>query len=541
MFELYTETARHAIFRARYEAAQAGSETIESEHLLLGIFSAGQLKHVERSELADLESIRRMIAQQRPPKKASSTSVDLPMSAESKRILTFAAEEARQLKHGHIGVDHLLLGILRVDTSFAAGLLRGMGVTAAKLREEVAQASAPGTPPAGEPEETGGPTPGARDLTRMAKSGALSPLIGRDRELERAIQILSRRTRNNVVVVGEPGVGKTALVEGIAQRIADGNVPPDLAERPVLSVDASLLTAARRRTRPGELPEGIPDRPNAIVCVEGLFDLAASGSGWTAVEALHFLDPVLARGGMRAIATGTPLGFRETTEKAGALARHFEPVTLLAPSEAEATQIVMGLKEQYERFHGVAIVDDAIAAAVQASGRFLMNRQLPDRAFDLIDEAAARLKLRRVSEPREVVELRRRIRRSTRDMETAIGAHQFDKAREHADKERQDREKLLRLLEERKAQGDPGNQVTAAEIEEVIADRTGAPVAAVRKVLQQPESGEFELIARELGAQIPVEMREWVAFLSTWLANCSPDDAERLASSIRAVKSGKAQ
>jgi ATP-dependent Clp protease ATP-binding subunit ClpC len=313
-----------------------------------------------------------------------------------------------------------------------------------------------------------------------------------------------------------------------------------LAERQVLSIDASALAAHKRQGRPGDPPEAshlpFPNRPNTILCVEGLFDLAITGAGWGVMDALHFLEPLLSQGGLRCIATGTPFGFRQTLEKAGALAHHFEAIHVMPPSEEEATQVVLGLKDQYERFHGVLISDDAVTTAVRASGRFLLNRQLPDRALDLIDEAGARLKLRRESEPREIVELRRRIRQHTRNMESAIACHEFTKAREHAEAQSTDRENLMRLLEERKTKGEPDKTLTPQDIEEVIASRTGAPLAAVQAVMRQADSEEFARLAKELAAQVPVELREGVAFLATWLAACSSDDAERLASSIRSVK-----
>ena len=212
---------------------------------------------------------------------------------------------------------------------------------------------------------------------------------------------------------------------------------------------------------------------------------------------------------------------------------------MLEPNEEEAAQVIMGLKEQYERFHEVVIGEEAVSAAIVASRHFLPNRHLPDRALDLIDEAGARLKLRRESEPREIVELRRQIRRIVRRMENAIGAHEFDKARQLSEQERADREKLLRMLEERKAAGTGDNTLGARDVHEVIADRTGAPLAAVEAVLRQAQSGEFERLAKALGECTPVELREWVAFLAAWLANCPAEDAEKLAASIREAKGEK--
>ena len=529
MFEKYTEVARRSIFFARYEASQFGSPYIETEHLLLGIVyaDAGILARTGSTAAASAtrESLKQEIGTVRPEGKKSSISVDLPLSKECKRVLEFAKDEASDLKHDHIGLEHLLLGILRQETSFTAGMLHKLGISAEMVRDVARRTVEGEARPKEEPAETPAVAIGKRELTRMARAGGLMPLIGRERELDRAIQILSRRTRNNVVLVGEPGVGKTAIAEGVAQRIADGNVPSFLEGWDVVATDAASLIGKRQ----------VLDRTNIILCVEGLFDISASGTG---LNALHTLEPLL-RVGVRCIATGTPLGFRQTCERAVALARHFEPVYVQAPGEEEATRVLMGLKEQYERFHGIEIAEEAITAAVRLSGRFLPQRQLPDRAIDLIDEAGARLKLRRESEPREVSELKRRIRATVHQMENAIGTHEFNKAREFSEAERRDREALMRLLEERKAAGAPGNTLTAADIEEAIADRTGAPLAAVRKVLEQAEGGEFERIAKELGAQIPVELREWVPFLAAWVANCSADDAERLASAIRALKAKK--
>jgi ATP-dependent Clp protease ATP-binding subunit ClpC len=530
MFERYTEVARRSIFFARYEASQAGSPYIETEHLLLGILYADESITARLGAAhATRESLRQEILTHIPTGKKTTVSVDLPISKECRRVLDFAKDAAHELKQDHITLEHLLLGLLRLETSFAANLLKKEGITVNKIREQALSSGIAGAGPvAAEPAATPFPS-SARDLTRAARSGSLSPLIGRERELDRAIQILSRRTRNNLVLVGEPGVGKSAIVEGLAQRLADGNVPPDLADRRVLCVDASSLMAKESLREAVELP-------GSILCIEGLFDLATAANGWTALDAIHILEPLLHRAGFRCIATGTPAGFRRTTETAAVLARHFEPVYVMAPNDEEATRVVLALKEQYERFHGITIDHDAVALAIRASRRFLPNRQLPDGALDLIDEAGALLKLRRESEPRKITEIRRRIRQAVRKMENAIAEHKFDEAREFSDAERVDREQLLLLLEERKAAGSAGDTLTAADIEQVIADRTGAPMSAIQTVLGQTEAGDFERIARELGAQLPVELREWVAFLSAWLANCSADDAERLASTIRALK-----
>ncbi|HEY2012163.1 MAG TPA: Clp protease N-terminal domain-containing protein, partial [Bryobacteraceae bacterium] len=239
MFDRYTLTARKAVFLARYEASQFGSDMIETEHLLLGILGAGELTLLKPGAADSLESIRSQIAKRHPPGKSISTTVDLPLSKEAQRVLAHASKEAQKLKHNEIGIEHLLLGILLEQKSFAAGLLRGIGATPETLREEAKRCHIVGSEAVTPIEETPPLVDGARSLTQAALTGTLGLLIGREHELDRAIQILSRRTRNNLVLVGEPGVGKTAIVEGLARRIAEGNVPPDLAERQVLSIDAS--------------------------------------------------------------------------------------------------------------------------------------------------------------------------------------------------------------------------------------------------------------------------------------------------------------
>ena len=539
MFERYTETARKAVFYARYEASHFGCPEIETEHVLLGILRVDNdlaLRLLHSPALVD--AIRARIEQQPRDRKKISLSTDLPLTQECRRVLAYAAEEAGQVKHQHIGTEHLLLGIFREQSCFGARLLREHGVTLDQLREEVTRPNTEGRP------RTVSTEPGAaesyRDLTEAARKGTLGPLIGRERELEQAIQILSRRTRNNPVLIGESGVGRTALVEGLAQQIADGSVPIRLADRQIFSVDATSLIASRRQGRSAEQVEGMfvafMQSPNPILCVEGLFDLATAGSGWGAVEAMHVLESHLSRGALQCVATGTPSGLQHTIERAELLARHFEVVAVLAPDEKEAIKVLSGLKHRYEEFHGVVIDNAAIEAAVHASGRFLRYRNLPDRALDLLDEAGARAKVRGGGEPPEVVQALKRIRRLVRAMEHAMATHQFDEARRHSDEERKERENLRLLREKQGLQAAAKKTITPEDIEEVIAQRTGAPVAAVRRVLRENEAGDLERITDELAAQAPADCREWIPFLAAYLCHCSDKDAETLAQAIRAAK-----
>jgi len=530
MFEKYTEAARKAVFFARYEASQFGSEYIETAHLLLGILRTdGPLALRLLKAPEKIESIREQIETQfsrREKVSKVSTSVDLPLSHECKRVLAYGAEEAKRLNHEHIAPEHLLLGLLREKECVASKILVKAGLTSSQVKEDAIRLSPASTPIAG-PAQLSSLSEGCRDLTAAARDGNLSPLIGRERDLERTIQILSRRTKSNPVLIGEAGVGKNAIVHGLAQRIADGVVPAILAERPILAIDASSLISSEQG---GKLAE-IANQTNAILYVRGLFDLAGKATGWGLLEAIHFLEPHLAHGTLKCIATGTPVGFRQTMERVETLASHFEVVGVLPPNEEEAIQILSGVKEQYEKFHGVVVTNEAIEAAVSASRWFLRYHQLPDRAIDLIDEAGARVKLRCESEPRAIIETRKRIRLITQQMENSIANHEFAKARVYSEEEHKERLNLQRLCEELK-QNPPSNIITPEDILEAIAARAGVPVSVVKSV-QVKELGQLERIAKELGAQIPLGGREWVEGLVTYLAGCSEEEAEKLVQAIR--------
>jgi ATP-dependent Clp protease ATP-binding subunit ClpC len=530
MFEKYTEAARKAVFFARYEASQFGSENIETEHLLLGILRAdGPLALRLLKAPEKIESIRDQIEKQISRREKVSTSVDLPLSIECKRVLAYGAEEVERLNQKDVAVVHLLLGLLREEKCVASKILVKAGLTASQLRQEAIRLSPASTPIAG-PAKLTSLGEGCRDLTAAARDGNLSPLIGRERELERTIQILSRRTKSNPVLIGEAGVGKNAIVHGLAERIADGVVPASLAERPILAIDASSLLSS---DQDGKLAE-IADQTNAILYVRGLFDLAGKGTGWGLLEALHFLDLHLANGTLKCIATGTPVGFRQTMERAETLASHFEVVGVLPPSEEETIQIISGVKEQYEKFHEVVVTNEAIEAAVAASRWFLRHRYLPDRAIDLIDEAGARVRLRCESEPRAIIETRKRIRLITQQMENSIANHEFAKTRVYSEEGHKERLNLQRLCEELK-QNQPSNIITPEDIMEAVAGRAGVPVSVVKGV-QLKELEQLELIAKELGALIPLGGREWVEGLATYLAGCSEEEAEKLVQAIRAAK-----
>ena len=380
MFERFTPLARQAVYFARYEASQFGASSIESEHLLLGVLRADQALSARLlGSNANPESLRACIQKQQPTRQTVSTSVDMPLSHESRRAMVYANQESAG-QRGDIGLAHLLLGLMREEQCFAARLLRESGVTIEQLREEVNRPPEP-PPAAPRPQSEGPATAGARLLTAEARQGTLGPLVGRQREMDLALTILARRTRHNPAILGEPGVGKTAIVEGLAQLIADGAAPQSLLESDIWSVDAAMLAWKGGRQAVGqELAAG----SRTILCVEGLFDCP---------DANPIVTDFLLRGGY-IIGTGTIAGFRRTAERAPELTQYFRVVELQPPTETETLAILMGVKAVYERFHGVTIGDDVIHLALRGSRRFPAPRQLPDRAIDLLDEAAARASLR---------------------------------------------------------------------------------------------------------------------------------------------------
>jgi len=536
MFEKYTEAARKVIFFARYEASQLGGEYIDTEHLLLGVIrSDPPLARRVLKGPQQVRSIREQVERQFSQRDKTSVGSDFPLTKTSRSVLTRAAKEAELAKDHHISTEHLFLALILEQECNASKILISNGVTAAQLKREMTN-SEPVNPPGARPvlvpsvkHDTARNDAQYSDLTLDAREGKLSPLIGRERELESIVRILSRRNRCNPVLIGEPGVGKDALVRGLAQKIADGDVPASLDGRRVIAMDATALLLSAD-------DDGLPSvatQSSVILYIHGLFDLPGKGAGWSILEATRALEPRLSRGGLLCIATGTAAGYRMTMEKADALARHFEAVAVPPPDEEETVRIATGVKQRYEKFHAVTITDEAVDAAISASRWFLRHRQLPDRVIDLIDEAAASVKLRCEREPPAIAEINKRRRAIVRQMEQAIVGHEFEKARLFSAEERKEREEMERLrgafIHE-----PPDPIVTAQDIVETVAARANVTPEAVRSAMAMKNA---ELIANELASRIPSGGRELAEALVTHLAGCSAEEAEQLCEAIRATKS----
>jgi len=491
MFERYTEKARRVIFFARYEASQFGSPYIETEHLLLGLLREDKaLTNRFLRSHASVESIRKQIEGHTTIREKVSTSVDLPLSNECKRVLAYAAEEAERLSHKHIGTEHLLLGLLREEKCFAAEILTERGLRLPMIREELQKTTQEKVPTQqsskGQRGEQSMLAEFSRDLTQSAMDQQLDPLVGRDSEVERVIQILCRRTKNNPVLIGEPGVGKTAIVEGLAQKIADGEVPSFLADKRVLALDLSLIVAGTKyrgqfEERLKTIMKELMESQNSIVFIDELHTLVGAGSAEGSLDAANILKPALSRGEIQCIGATTPAEYRKSIEKDRSLERRFQAVKVPPPTEEDAIKIINGIKDKYEKFHAVSYTDEAINFSVSHSSRYIPDRFLPDKAIDLIDEAGARVKLRQTSLPEELTEVQKRIKFIVHRMENAIANHEFEKARFYSDEERKERENLRALRDKYHLDDSSAGIVTREDIEDVVSRWTGVPITSIKE------------------------------------------------------------
>jgi ATP-dependent Clp protease ATP-binding subunit ClpC len=487
MFEKYTEKARRVIFFARYEASQLGSRCIETEHILLGLLREDKAlasRFFPRADAA-LDNIRKEIEGRTTQREKVSTSVELPLSDQSKRVLTFASDEAERLLCSYIGTEHLLLGLLREEKSVAAGILFEKGLRLSRVREELA-GSAPEKPAATKTKDSLILTEFSRDLTEAALNGALDPLIGREEEVERVVQILCRRTKNNPVLIGEPGVGKTAIVEGLAQKVVNGQVPSMLADKRLLALDISLIVAGTKyrgqfEERLKAIMKELVENPSFVIFIDELHTLVGAGSAEGSLDAANILKPALSRGDIQCIGATTPYEYRRSIEKDRALERRFQTVRVRPPTEDETVEIINGVKSRYESFHQVEYTDEAVFSAVFQSSRYIPDRYLPDKAIDVLDEAGARVKLDNTILPEEVTELQKKIKVIVREMDTAISAKDFDRAAELKEQEQTERENLQVRTERWRLKNRSVPAVEKRHIEQVISRWTGIPVETMQE------------------------------------------------------------
>jgi ATP-dependent Clp protease ATP-binding subunit ClpC len=508
MFEKYTEKARRVIFFARYEASQFGSPNIETEHLLLGLIREDKnlTNRFFPKANSSIQDIRKEIEGRTIVRNKVSTSVDLPFSEESKRVLNSAAEESERLMHKYIGTEHILLGLLREDKSIAAIILREHGVRPGMIREELNR-SFQDKHAQSRTKEPLSLAEFSRDLTEAAGNDALDPLIGRENEIERMIQILCRRTKNNPVLIGEPGVGKTAIVEGLAQRIANGQTPPQLADKKILALDISLIVAGTKyrgqfEERLKTILKELVENRDLIVFIDELHTLVGAGSAEGSLDAANILKPALSRGEIQCIGSTTPYEYRRSIEKDRSLERRFQAIKVPPPTEHETISILHGIKEKYENFHQLKYADEALDAAVYLSNRYIADRFLPDKAIDLIDEAGARVKLRNTESADGLEDTQRRFRIAGNRIDNSVSVLENEKVLHY--RRAEDLARINHQVTRERWKFSPPTQVkvTRDDIEEIVAKWTGIPMPSIHeeemsKLLRMEEELHKRIISQD--------------------------------------------
>src|SRR5215470_13160969 len=494
MFERFTDRARKVMQLANQEAQRFNHEYIGTEHILLGLVKEGSgvgatvLKNLD----IDLRKVRLEVEKLVKSGPDMVTMGKLPQTPRAKKVIEYAIEEARNLNHNYVGTEHLLLGLLREHDGVAAQVLMNLGLKLEEVREEVLNLLGAGVeneePASQEKQASKGKskTPAldsfGRDLTELAREGQLDPVIGRKNEIERVIQILCRRQKNNPVLLGEAGVGKTAIVEGLAQMIVDGNVPDLLRDRRIVVLDLAMMVAGTKYR--GQFEERIKAvmnevrrAKNTILFIDELHTLVGAGGAEGAIDASNVLKPALARGEIQCIGATTLDEYRKYIEKDGALERRFQQIIVNPPSKQETVEILRGLRDRYEAHHRVQIKDEALDAAVELSDRYISGRCLPDKAIDVIDESGARVRLKAMTRPPDLKELDAQIEQLNQEKEAAVAEQDFEKAahlRDQADKKKKEKERITRDWREKSKEID--GVVDDEVIAEVVSKMTGVPL-----------------------------------------------------------------
>jgi ATP-dependent Clp protease ATP-binding subunit ClpC len=519
MWEPFTERARRSIVLAQEEAQRLGNNYIGTEHILLGIISEG-----ESLAAKVLETLGVNLAKVRQEVEAivgrggQTVQQEMVFTPRAKRVIELAFEEARQLNHNYIGTEHLLLGLIREGEGVAARVLTNLGVDPAKVRVQTTSLLGAEGQPVAPKGKSKTPTLDAygRDLTTLARDNKLDPVIGRANEIERVIQILARRTKNNPALIGEPGVGKTAIAEGLAQRVIKGEVPEPLRERRVITLDlAGLVAGTKYRGEFEERMKRVMDEIRAaageiILFIDELHTLVGAGAAEGAIDASNIIKPALARGELQCIGATTLNEFRKHIEKDSALERRFQPVMVGEPSIDETIEILRGLRDRYEAHHKVTITDEALAAAAKLSDRYISDRFLPDKAVDLVDEASSRVRLQATLPPPEIREIDDQIRKVKIEKEAVVKSQEFEKAaaiRDREEKLRLEKQRLEQEWVEKKASADKTIKVTEDDIAYIVSSWTRIPVAK----LAQAETAKLlsmkdQLHKRVIGQDESVEV-----------------------------------
>ncbi len=498
MFERFTDRARRVLVLAQEEARLLNHNFIGTEHILLGLIHEGEGVAAKALESlgVSLEAVREKVEETIGPA-GSSTTGSPPFTPRAKKVLELSLREALQLGHNYIGTEHMLLGLVREGEGVAAQVLVSLGADLPRVRQQVIQllsgyqspggkegAAAGAGPSAGQEAPTGSPVLDqfGRNLTQLARERKLDPVIGRDREIERVMQVLSRRTKNNPVLIGEPGVGKTAIVEGLSQKIVTGDVPETIKGKQLYTLDLGALVAGSRyrgdfEERLKKVLKEIRTRGDIILFIDELHTLVGAGAAEGAIDAASILKPMLARGELQTIGATTLDEYRKHLEKDAALERRFQPIKVEEPSLSHTIEILKGLRDRYESHHGVTITDQAVVAAANLADRYIADRYLPDKAIDLIDEAGSRLRIRRMATPPDYKAIEDDIARVRKDKELAIEKQNFEQAKKFREREEELLQRKAAKEQEWRAEGvDLFDVVDEEVIADVLSNWTGIPV-----------------------------------------------------------------
>ena len=492
MFGRFTERSQKVLALAQEEAVRLGHHNIGTEHILLGLVKEGEgiaAKALQALNIS-LEKVSNEV--ESLIGKGHDKPMNVSYTPRAKKVIELSMDEARKLGHTYVGTEHILLGLIREGEGVAARVLNNLGISLNKARQQVLQLlgnSEVVSSNQGHSNHHSTPTLDelARDLTAMAREGGLDPVIGREREIERVIQVLSRRTKNNPVLIGEPGVGKTAIAEGLAQRIVDNEIPETLRDKRVMSLDMGTLVAGTKyrgefEDRLKKIMEEIRQAGNVILFIDELHTLIGAGGAEGAIDASNILKPALARGELQSIGATTLDEYRKYIEKDAALERRFQPIMVDEPTVEETIQILQGLRDKYEAHHRVKITNEAIDQAVRLSDRYITDRFLPDKAIDLIDEAASKVRLVSYTVPPNLKELESRLTEAKKEKEAAVQSQEFEKAASLRDKEQQLKEELEKTKNQWKEhQGRTDTEVTVEDIAQVVASWTGIPVSKINE------------------------------------------------------------
>jgi len=494
-FEKFTERARKVLTLSQEEAQRFNHNYIGTEHILLGLVREGDGVAAKVLVNLGLELARvRQTVESSMGKGDRTVSGEVGLTPRAKRVIELAVDEARRLHHNYIGTEHLLLGLLREGEGTAASALEGLGVTLEKVRAEVVRLLSQNMP---QQAQAGAARPATRtptldqlsvDLTAAARAGKLDPIIGRDKEIERVIQILSRRRKNNPCLIGEPGVGKTAIVEGLAHRIANNEVPATLRDRRILALDLGSLVAGTKyrgefEERLKKVIEEIKAAGNCTLFIDEIHTIVGAGAAEGAIDASSILKPPLARGELQCIGATTADDYRKHLEKDAALERRFQPVKVEEPTVEETVRILHGIKPRYEDHHQLTISDEAVNAAAALAMRYIPDRHLPDKAIDLIDEASSRVRIKNFNQPPKVKETTQELDSLRQEKESAIAAQQYDKAAEFRSRELDLTDKLSTIQSkwDREQESKERPVVTENDIAEIVGMWTGIPVTRLDK------------------------------------------------------------